>query len=71
MRADRILLDFLKRNGKWHSLEEAERETSLSREKVELLINFLSKFNFVDFIKKEGSFKVSDSFIRLIKEVSG
>ena len=52
-------------DGKEHSIEEISETSGVSPEKVEALIKFLSKYNFVFYDEKRRRTRISDDFLRL------
>ncbi|RLG59570.1 hypothetical protein DRN86_04035 [Candidatus Geothermarchaeota archaeon] len=67
-----VLIDFLDllRNGKWHDLEEVARKTGLAAQKIRLIINFFSKYHFIEFDERLKRIRASQSFLRFLKQIS-
>ncbi|RLG84098.1 MAG: hypothetical protein DRO18_07355 [Thermoprotei archaeon] len=56
-------------DGEPHDVEELLKETSLSREKLQLVLDFLSKYNFVRYDRQRGVVRINEDTRRWIKSV--
>ncbi|RLI21656.1 hypothetical protein DRO54_03120 [Candidatus Bathyarchaeota archaeon] len=60
------ILEILK-DGKWHSIKEIEEKTKLHEYKLQIIIGFLTNFNFVEMRKDRGEIKAAPDFLRIIR----
>ena len=60
------ILEIIK-DGKWHSIKELEEKTKLHEFKLQMIIEFLTNFNFVE-IKKDGrKIKATQGLLKIMK----
>ncbi|UCC58818.1 MAG: hypothetical protein JSW14_02620 [Candidatus Bathyarchaeum sp.] len=64
---DEIL--WLLRNGKWHELEEIREKIALSKFKVEIAVNFLSEYNFIQLKEKTRRVRLQPLIFEFIKKI--
>jgi len=62
------ILDVLK-NGKWHDLKEISEKTQLQGLKVELLTNFLAKYDFIKLNKKEHKTRLTSQLLDFLRKI--
>jgi len=61
-----MILEILK-DGKWHLIKEIEEKTKLHEFKLQMIIDFLTNFNFVEIKKDCGEIKATQGFLKIIK----
>ena len=61
-----MILEILK-DGKWHSIKEIEEKTKLHEFKLQMIIDFLTNFNFVEKKKDCKEIKATQEFLKIIK----
>ena len=61
-----MILEILK-DGKWHSIKEIEEKTKLHEFKLQMVIDFLTNFNFVEIKKDSREIKATQEFLKIIK----
>jgi DNA-binding IclR family transcriptional regulator len=60
---------WLLRNGKWHNLEEISEKAALSKFKVEIAVNFLWEYNFIQLHKKARKIRLQPSILEFINKI--
>ena len=61
-----VILEILK-DGKWHSIKELADKTKLHEFKLQMIIDFLTNFNFVEIKKDCREIKATQEFLKIIK----
>ena len=61
-----VILEILK-DGKWHSIKELTDKTKLHEFKLQMIIDFLTNFNFAEIRKQSGEIKLTREFLKIIK----
>jgi len=61
-----MILEILK-DGKWHSIKELEEKTKLHEFKIQMIIEFLTNFNFVEIKKDSGEIKATREFLKIME----
>lgn len=56
-------------NGKWHDLKKISEETGLHQNTVDLLTNFLAKYEFVELNKKERKTRLTPSLFNFLRKI--
>ena len=64
-----MILEILK-DGKWHSIKEIEEKTKLHEFKLQMVIDFLTNFNFVEIKKDCREIKATREFLKIMKTKS-
>ena len=64
---DEILM--LLKDGNWHDLKEITEKLSLDELKVELITNFISKYNFAELNKNGQKVKLRPLMLKFINEI--
>jgi len=66
-----VMDDILKllEDGKWHNIREIIDNSKLHERKVEMFMNFLSKYNFVELDKKRQKAKLTPSLYKFVKKI--
>jgi hypothetical protein len=64
---DEIL--WLLRDGEWHDLEEIKEFVSLPKFKVEIAVNFLGEYDFIQVNEKAGKVRLQPSILEFIKNI--
>jgi len=59
------ILEILK-DGKWHSIKELEEKTKFHEFKLQMIIDFLTNFNFVE-VKDDRKIKATREFLKIMK----
>lgn len=60
----------LLKDGKWHTVEEISRKTSLHEFKIEILTDLLADYSFIEYNPKERKAKSSKVFAEFLKKTS-
>jgi DNA-binding IclR family transcriptional regulator len=56
-------------DGKWHNLREIKRKTSLNAITVQIMINFLSSYGFIESDEKGWKVKLRPTTLAFINEI--
>ena len=59
----------LLKDEKWHDLEEIAKKCALHEFKVEMIVNFLSNYDFIEFEKKSRKAKIRPLIREFIGEI--
>lgn len=59
----------LLRNGEWHGLSELADRSGLGRRKVELVVDFLCGFDFLECDRKDGRVRLSRQLLAFLRRV--
>lgn len=59
----------LLRNGEWHEIEEIANRTKLYEFKLELMINFLVEYNFIELDAEEEKIRLTPSLLSFLKRI--
>lgn len=59
---------FLK-DGKWHNLSEIAEKCSLDEHKVEMIVSFLSQYDFTKLDKRNHKAKLSPIMLEFVHEI--
>jgi len=55
-------------DGKWHGIEELQLRLGLNERKVQEIMTFLNKYDFVKVDKERGKVKINRNFQRLLAQ---
>ena len=64
---DEIL--WLLKDGKWHDLEEIAETAEIPKVKVEMVVNFLGEYDFIQINKDLNKVKIKQSIIEFFNEI--
>jgi len=64
---DEIL--WLLRDGEWHDLKEIRENIELSKFKVEIAVNFLGEYDFIQLNTKAGRIRLQPSILDFINKI--
>ena len=56
-------------DGKWHNMKEITGNSMLQDPKVEMFINFLSEYDFVELDKKRRKVKLTPSLYKFVQKI--
>ncbi len=59
----------LLKDGKWHDLEEITKKTALPEFRVEIIVSFLSDYDFIKFNKKSRKAKLNQLTLEFVDEI--
>jgi DNA-binding IclR family transcriptional regulator len=62
-----MILEMLS-DGKWHGIEELQQRLELNERKVQEIITFLNKYDFVKIDKEHGKVKINQNFQKLLTQ---
>lgn len=57
-------------DGKWHNIEEIKEEMGISKTKTEIVLEFLSEYNFIQLNKEHTKAKIKKSTRNFIIEIA-
>jgi DNA-binding transcriptional regulator GbsR (MarR family) len=60
---------WLLRDGEWHDVKEIRENVSLSKFRVEMVVNFLEEYNFVQLDMKVGRIRLQPSILEFINKI--
>jgi hypothetical protein len=60
---------WLLRDGEWHNLKEITENIALSKFKVEIAINFLGEYDFIQLNEKEEKIRLQPSILKFLKNI--
>ena len=64
---DKIL--WFLRDGEWHDLKEITEQIELSEFKVEIAVNFLREYDFIQHHKKARKIRLQPSILEFVKNI--
>jgi DNA-binding IclR family transcriptional regulator len=64
---DEIL--YLLKDGEWHELKEITKKVALPQFKVELAVNFLEEYDFIQLNESVRKVKLQPAILRFIEEI--
>jgi hypothetical protein len=64
---DKIL--WLLRDGEWHDLKEITKNIELSEFKVEIAVNFLGEYDFIQQNEKTRKIKLQPSILKFVRKI--
>lgn len=66
-----VIDDILKllEDGKWHDLKDTAKKSKLHEFKVEMILNFLAGYNFIDLDKEKQKAKLTPATLTFIREI--
>ncbi len=64
---DEILM--LLRDGNWHDLSQIVEKSSLNELKVEMIVSFLSEYDFIDWNRKGGKARLRPLMLEFMNEI--
>lgn len=56
-------------DGKWHDMREVKDNSMLQDLKVEMVMNFLSEYDFVEIDKKRQKVKLTPSLLKFVRKI--
>ena len=59
----------LLRNGEWHEIEEIANRTKLIKFKLELIVNFLVEYNFIELDDEGEKIRLTPSSLSFLKRI--
>jgi DNA-binding IclR family transcriptional regulator len=62
-----MILEMLS-DGKWHRIEELQQRLELNERKVQEIITFLNKYDFVKIDKEHEKVKINQNFRKLLTQ---
>jgi len=57
------------KDGEWHDLEEVTKKVALPKFKVELAVNFLEEYDFIQLNESARKIKLQPAILKFIEEI--